>query len=179
MKNIESANLGGKSRENDISRMRCLIKARNVGIWIMVKWHGVIWDLLHFFCVVRAREERNNRRTDATMDATFGIRTAYSGGKRERDRSISVFDEIGICSTFHAPSVDVYSTHVTVHQKFNMRCTLVERMFCWCTYMCASMCSINHCAHILLSYPRFFVLPSYLKDIANYYSSERLLIKCA
>lgn len=125
------------------------------------------------FCSDCARESKTKQQ--ASGNDGRNVWNSYVVGERERDRSISVFDEIGICSTFHAPSVDVYSTHVTVHQKFNMRCTLGERMFCWCTYMCASVCSINHCAHILLSYPRFFTLPSYLKDVANYYSSERLL----
>lgn len=144
----------------------------------------VIWDLLHFFYPRSPRRSRTKQQTNDhdgryvwNSHGTVCRGRERGGGKRERerDRPISVFDEIGICSTFHVPSMDVYSTYVTVHQKFNMRCML-ERMFCWYTHACARMCCINHCAHILFSNPEFFVLSSYLKDVANYYCSGRLLI---
>lgn len=76
---------------------------------------------------------------------------------KERDRQISVFDEIGICSTFRLPNVDVYSTHVAVHQKSNMRCTLVERMFYWYTHANPMCYLLINCVRMFFSYARFFL----------------------
>lgn len=133
------------------------------------------WYYLGFAPLLSVRVVREeNGTTGERQRWTQRLEFACGGRERETDQYRFLMKSVFVP---HSTRQAWTSTLPTSPSIKNLICAVRLLKECFAgVHACAPVCALLIIAPIFCSVTPDFLLPSYLKDTANYYSSERLLI---